>query len=566
MKAIINRFNAEIITEGDEERRKLVQFFWNNLIKETDPVVIKHTPDGKAPSWSDKKIGTRYDVSFYNTWTGTGFLIPISMYYHIKHIIQSMIGSKITEDLRMEAAPARDAVFRLRNGYEPRDYQKEVLDFLDKDTHTANKLVGMPTGTGKTMTIFFRMVKIQKVTVIILRPFLMKQWKRELMKVLKLEDEDILTVTGGKALKNLLNSIRTKSCEHKVYIISNKTFYFYLKSFHGSSKTYKDDDVIRYEKGLAAEAEAKMIVLRNTDSDMYDMLRLKQMKIDDKLALESYKAEYSDIPPREFLTGLGAGLLTIDEAHLDPHLNNTIYSTMGNIPHQVSLSATYFSSDKFLSHIFDWTYSKFNIYDQLKAKKYIDYRIMAYSSPSVKKVHYSLAGRYNHNKYETKFLMRQGIYSNYKKMVFTSIDGYYMAGRKKDDKILIFFTSLAMVEDMTLVAKEMYPDLNVIKYTGAEKDDSILLDAEIIFATVGKAAVGLDLKNLMVVLNFISILSDSLSVQILGRLREISNRTPRFIQFVCKSIPTHAKHAKARRRRLEERTKHMEVIHYKDII
>ena len=424
------------------------------------------------------------------------------------------------------------------------------------------------TVTHNTMTIFFRMVAIQKVTVIILRPFLMGQWKRELKKVLELDNDDILMIEGGVKLKKLITSIRDDTCTHKVYIISNKTYLFYLKSFYSGTRTAKDPELLKHERDQKLADDINLRRLKIEDRDAYDQVMMKHVLAVTKKKENEYSTGYSDMPPDKFLGAIGAGLLVIDEAHLDPHLNNTIYSTMGNIDEQISLSATYFSSDQFLTRVFAWTFPHPNTYDTLKAKKYIDYVMMHYKHYSPpNKNSYSLRGRYNHNKYEASYLMRsQAIRERYTKFLIELIKEYYLRRRKDGDKVLIFFQSLVMVKHMTDTIAELLPELNVIKYTGEEKDDTILIDADIIFATVGKAAVGLDLKNLILVLNFISILSAPLSVQILGRLRELGDSYPLgssiFIQMVCDSIPTHANHANARYDRLRERTARMSHSYY----
>ena len=128
MKAIINRFNVELIPSSEMESGKLVNFFWTYLIKESDPLTVKHTAYGEKPSYRDPKVGTVVDTSFFNIWTGRGFLIPICIYLNLKNHINIFSKGGIQEENNTEATPARTADFRLRNGYEPRDYQEEVLN------------------------------------------------------------------------------------------------------------------------------------------------------------------------------------------------------------------------------------------------------------------------------------------------------------------------------------------------------------------------------------------------------------------------------------------------------
>lgn len=426
--------------------------------------------------------------------------------------------------------------------------------------------------THNTCCVFFRMAHIQKVTAIVLRPFLTQQWKREAQRVLSLSEDDILVVSGKKTMMTLLEDARNGACTHKLYIISNKTYVLYMKEFFNSTVLLRDDALKRHDKNLGSRDNAKEAALRARDRDLYDQYMMKKNREAEEKEKTGYIERYPDVPPGKFFKKLGVGCVVVDEAHLDPHMNNFLYATLGNVEQQISLSATYFSSVDFLKGIFGWTFANYNNYDELKSKRYIRHMTYTYSHMYIESWQYTQGPMYSHNKYESKYLIRKGkVIPKYLKMVDDITNAHYVIKRKENSRCLIFFQSLVMVGEFHKYFSDKYPELKVVKYTGAEKSDADLATSDIIIATVGKAAVGLDLKDLITVINCISIKSAPLNVQILGRLRELpvekyGDSYETFIQLECDSIHPHRGHHYERLPYIKARTAVMDNEKYPGVI
>jgi len=452
--------------------------------------------------------------------------------------------------------------------------------------------------THNTITTFFRMAEINKATFIMLRPFLMKQWLRELTDILNVDKCDVCMIQGSDSLRRVLDDTLKGNIKYKVYIVSNKTFYFYLKSYVKVTYVNKDLKVKKYEEFLKNEELRKLEFVKKDDPDLYKHLMAK-LKRKEEAERYDYSVNYPSIGPYDLLEKLGIGFVAIDEGHLDPHLNYTFYSSMSNVDEMVVLSATYFSSDPTIEFILQNTFLPENVYDTLKLRRYIDYTLIKYNHKrKVKPFQYTVAGMYNHNKYEHSVLLKENevkkeflVNRDWVFMIRDLIDNNFIKRFKKSDKCLIFVSSVDLAVSLLRALTELYPDMNCIKYTGAEKDVKIILPSNIIVATLGKAAVGLDIRGLTTCISTISLASEALSVQKVGRLREfpvnnvkgkcdtgwmddkgevyedayldeekkIPMRRTIFLQLFADDLPPHAKHLDKRYQRLNERTKTMKV-------
>ena len=508
-------------------------------------------------------------------------------------LVGSLTGNSMSKDKGLSEGASHTSFRREIKSIEKVDPQESMCISVEaKDSlYQCNDNIV----THNTVSAFFRMAELGCVTMIVLRPFLMQQWKREAKLILGLRDKDIMLVSGGKKFREVLDQAIKGRPKHKLYIVSNKTYYFYLKSFYTTTRTLKCDEILRYERRATHEQAAKLRALKFKDRDVYDQIVMKMERSKLLEQEKEYSKEYSHMPPEKFLPALGVGFTIVDEAHLDAHFNNTFYSTLGDVDHHLSLTATYFASEPVIDFVFSNTFSGDCIYDFLKMRKYIEYYQIRYRhTQGINPFSYTNAGMYSHNKYCVQKLVKPNpdkpktflVNTSYVKMIEDIINNmHFYDGYDEGDKVIIFVASLNLAVGLSTTLKRRYPDKTVIKYTGEEKDVNILITADITVLTIGKGAVGLDIRKLTTVMNCTSIAALALNVQILGRARysgitkEEASKIPpeilkhwnkleddddheyekpvRFIQLFCDSLPPQTKHRVKRHPYLEERTKFM---------
>ena len=98
---------------------------------------------------------------------------------------------------------------------------------------------------------------------------------------------------------------------------------------------------------------------------------------------------------------------------------------------------------------------------------------------------------------------------------------------------------------------EKFPQYKVNAYIGSS-ERSVLMESDIIVATVGKAGTGLDLKGLSTVINTVSVMSPALSAQMFGRLRKLNDRDTVYVDICDADIPAQVRHAEARKAALRD--------------
>jgi len=119
-----------------------------------------------------------------------------------------------------------------------RDNQKPVIEYLDDETNTQRKFIGMATGFGKGMTCMVGASHYGKRLALVLRPMFIHKWIEDLQKYLKITPEEIMVIQGNAHLKMLLEQQRQGLLSDiKAFIFSNKTLQMWFKEY----TEYKED-------------------------------------------------------------------------------------------------------------------------------------------------------------------------------------------------------------------------------------------------------------------------------------------------------------------------------------
>ena len=103
-----------------------------------------------------------------------------------------------------------------------------------------------------------------------------------------------------------------------------------------------------------------------------------------------------------------------------------------------------------------------------------------------------------------------------------------------------------MAQALTVALQSIYPQLNILEYVGSS-DDDVLKEADLFISTPGKAGTGLDVKNLIFVMNTISLQSSVLNPQMLGRLRKIDDKNVVYVDICDTNLRAHLRHADVRK-------------------
>ena len=381
-----------------------------------------------------------------------------------------------------------DVSFDMASWFSPKDErQAKAIHHLTTNDDPLRGLA-IQTGGGKTATVIKTLSVLQKRALITMSRNI-KQWVSEIKKFTNLTDDDIYVLQGGASIITLLETIDTSRFP-KIIIGSNKTL-----------KQWCDQ-----------------------------------------------QGGYEDIPPFTDICSLfDIGIRVIDEAHLNFY-SNLIMDLQINPAITIPLTATFDVNDRKIKTIFDRYYPERIRFGENDYRRYVDIYaysyITGYNDVPLRRL--KTQEGYNHSRFEAWLLKNVSklahIYENVYRVI---IDSHYINIRQPEDKMLIFCSTRQMCRCIANMIQDDYPDEKCGAYLG-ETDESVLDDLSIIVTTYLSGGVGTDIKNLRTVLLTISMKSRPANEQILGRLRELPDRTPEFVYIYHKGIPNQVDHATAR--------------------
>ena len=255
----------------------------------------------------------------------------------------------------------------------------------------------------------------------------------------------------------------------------------------------------------------------------------------------------------EFFKFYGIGVKIIDETHRCFH-GITCMDLRTNVPYNLYCSATFTQSTKDAKRIFNRVFPREIRYGLVNYDRYVSTFVYGFYG-LVKESRCVRSRGYSHTKYEHDLLRSHRIFTSHVNDVLDPlIRSHYINHMEKGDRLLITCASIEYVTKLAEHLSVEYPDLKVISYLGGDKI-SALDDANIIVSTASKSGTGLDVKNLICVINTISMQSETLIPQLFGRLRKIPGRTTVYVDMWDNNVRAQIRHAEERKSILQQISK-----------
>ena len=394
--------------------------------------------------------------------------------------------SPIIEKQDIEASTYVD--FTINNWWQLRDNQLPALDFLVNHPYSMRALPLIP-GFGKTVLSLFAAAKLGHPFIVIVEG-LIDQWYTVIVNgtdkqppVFEIDPSDVYVIQGQNSLIDL--------CENTQY----------------SPKIIL----------------ASLATIRNyVQATMFPYNCI---------------TKFNDLMSR-----IGIGTKIVDEAH---RAFGTIVNIdlISDIKHNLYLSATLTRSDNQSKRIFRKVFPDLIRYappkpEPYKIVYYIPYTLGYMKENKVVSKRYG----YNQNKYEHVILTVPEFKTEFLKFVNSCFASYYLYKKNENEKCMIMASSRVMCDTLVSYFKLQHPDLKIRSYYSNDSDEN-LQDADVIISSVKKGSTGVDVKNLRTFINTVSIGSEVLPVQIIGRLRKLENDvSPIYVAIYNRNISSHVKH------------------------
>lgn len=390
----------------------------------------------------------------------------------------------------------KDVVIPMKSWFKPRDpLQDGAIKYIQAEMDSPLRLIGMQTGRGKTAAAIAAIAGLGKRAMICI-PGMMDQWVNAIKNFTELTDDDIFILQGQDSLTKLLTRI-DKSLFPKIIVASIPT----LRSYASGGHSYTN---------------------------------------------------YPSI--EELMNLLKVGVRVVDEGHLNFHANITL-DMLFNTALTVILSATFSSSRDDVTRILDGHYTKELRFGEDDYRKYVD--IFAYSYPlgvqDLPSKFYRGKEGYSHARLEN-WLLTKG--KNKLREIFTHvyyplINSHYINKAGPGDKLLILCSTVEMCKYVQQDLAKEYPGKKSTIYI-SETPESELVTHDIIVSTPKSAGTGLDIGGLLTMFTTVSVRSEPLNKQMLGRLRERKDgKTPFYVYCYCRAIPPQVQHAQFREQILQ---------------
>ena len=415
------------------------------------------------------------------------YMFHANQFIHLYHHLDKL-GYKLTPDEKIDKRQY-DIVpgdFKVRDGWELRDYQIPVVEFL-LDNPTKSKLVPIQTGRGKTFTALHTIGQINERLGIVILPQYIDKWVSDIVTIHEAKQSDVMVIQGSKALAALIELAKSDSLENNYYIFSSRTM---------------QDYITQYEE-------------------------------DPQLCIDMYGCAPIDLFPL-----LGIGVMLVDETH--QHFHNVFKIIIHtNVKFQIGLSATLMSDDNLITRMHKVIYPDKSIYKGGELDRYADVYAISHTIPEqymkfIKTKNFG-SNNYSHTAFEQSIMRRQDILQKYIRLIKTNIDDYYIDDYKEQDKLIIFVSTVNMATRLADSLRSFYPEFKVRRYCEEDSYEE-MLSGDIIVSTPISAGTALDIPRLRVAINTVSISSAPSNIQILGRLRKLKDRDVKFCYIYANNI------------------------------
>lgn len=395
----------------------------------------------------------------------------------------------------------------------PRDYQSEIFHtYLKVPEPSWRKFVGIDPGRGKTYLASWASAEYNFRIVGFLKPSFLKKWPDDLVENLGMERDDIVCVSGGAQLMNLIVLAKEDRLDAKAVLISNRTYYNYIKLYekHG-------DDILNM----------------------------------------GY-----DCTPPEFCQLIRAGTRIIDEVHEEFYSMFKI-DLYTHIPRAITLSATLEDDDAFTENMYKIAYPMEERCKIVVRAKYIHSYALRWRMKYGNEFATTERGStmYSHIAWEKNFYTKRygHLLVPYLSMINERFGERFLTRYEPGQKCLIYAASIQMCTSICDYLKEKHPDVDVRRYV--EKDPyENLMDATVCVSTLGSAGTGHDIKGLITVIMTTSLRARKKNIQGPGRLREKDGVDMEFEYLTCMDVDKQVEYHIAKEALLPIRMKECTII------
>ena len=348
--------------------------------------------------------------------------------------------------------------------------------------------------THNTLIGSYAVGRNKMLTAVLTKSGYLEKWIDDLNKYMLLEKSDIYVIQGSDSLTKLFKMDAKDIKQIKFYVMSMRTMQNYVESY-----------------------------------------------MEDELSVE--------IGPDELLRYLGVGTVLNDESHQE---FASLYKILLFLDPKrlIGLSATMESDDAKTNYMYRLIYPVEDRASNLvEYVKYINVKAISYKLAKFR-IQYKTPMGYNHIKYEKSIMKYPKAIRDYMEMIAYYIETEYKVYRTENDKCLIFFGTIDICTLFTNYISKKYPSLDVRRYTQDDPYENVL-EADICISTNKSAGTAVDIPNLITVIQTVSISGKQPNVQAAGRLREIEDKTMRYICLYSQDLDVHRRMNTKRRKTLE---------------
>lgn len=446
---------------------------------------IQKTLDSLKQITFDKKI-RRFVVEwryYAYDYATQEFLLP-------RHILDNLTSElqrqNITYNIEyMNAIIPNYAYMNMGADWVDRPEHAIALEFLLNEENPM-RCCNMQTGLGKTY-VAIKTSTLFRYTTLIICEGLEEQWKANVIEKTDVTEDQIYLIKGSKSLITLFDANNTSS-EYKIFIASLST----LRNW-----------------------------IVGTDSP------------------------YTEIPTyTKFLELYGIGVKIIDEFHLNFSAIVAL-DLRSNVLHNIYLSATPKRSYGSSRNIFKRIFPNDIIGGASVYNRYVHVSMYAYKLDIPKPRKVMTAHGYNHGKYESVILAHDYLRNAFVYDILNPLIVAHYINTFNRGKLLILCHTVSFCSVIQQHISYIYKDKDVRTYTADDPYEN--LNADIIISTPKSCGTGKDIKDLLCCINTISLASEPLVEQILGRIRKPSDgTTPEFVDMYNKLLERHVYHKKTR--------------------
>jgi hypothetical protein len=420
------------------------------------------------------------------------------MKYFPNHTIETDISGKPCKYMKLKLT------------IEPRSLiQSESVNFLtNKGTffnynNETQKFLCLKPGVGKTYVAINYITKTGRIPIVIVdNDKILQQWKDSFKKFTDIKDEEMFVISGSRTIKKLMKQTNNP---YKVYLASHRTLDSYC----------------------------------NNNWSLLNNLFQK----------------------------IGIGDKIFDEAHVE--WKNIFYIDCNtDVKNTIYLTATPSRSSYNEQEVYERMFNNIVTYglEESRKEKYIRYIEVVWNSlpTEFQELNMSNNHGFDSNAYN-EYLLKKDVYPKFKELLINLLNDLWK--KNPDNKIAIVVNCNNMIQTLY----DDFKDYNFIngkvsvgRFCGlvpkAKKD--LELDNQLILTTLKGFGKGVDVDNLAIVINTVSISSKVLVEQLSGRLRYDPNIKKYYIQITDRGFKQCRSHSRIRNKLMEQIAKKMFLLEF----